>query len=881
MIESTDAQLVGAPVRRVEDRRLLAGKGTYVDDVQVPGILHAAFVRSPYAHAEIRSINTAAARGLPGVQLILTGADMKWRTYPFFGAFAFPGLYNPSYYCLATDRVRHVGDPVAIVVAESRRVAEDACELVDVGYRPLTPVATTEQARNAARSLVWPKAKSNVVYHAVEQWGDVDTAFASADRVIVERFYQHRHAPQPMETRGIVAEVDPHSGQVTVHASSQSAHQLRWCLALFAHRRPILQNLRAIVTDRRRTKRAVSGIRSYLNATPEVAAAMKETGPAMLHQLITNPERTKAMAGAVLGLIGNAPNELPTVVVRDVGGAFGAKTVLHREDVAVYVAARELGRSVKWIEDRNEHLTTGAQAREENIEVAAAVRADGTILGLRAQLEMDAGAYPAFPYGAVLISRMIRTLFPGPYRIPALEFRTEVLASNKASYVAYRGPWAAECFVRERLLDVIARELRLDRTDVRLKNLVAPGDLPRPMITGPTLDVRMSARRTFERAMQLADAARWESNKAAGQASGRVTGVGFATYIEPAPGPPGCLSHYAPGFSAMVDCEPVDAILEADGSVTILTQQVPHGQSHETTLAQLAADTLGVPLECVRVRYGDTRFAPFGLTGTSGSRSSTFAGGATILAGRALRERILDVAADLLEASPNDLLIKGGSVHVRGTPAIALTLPDLARAVIQHRDEPEAGAPPEEAIRVSRTFDGGAGGWSQATHVCFVEVDLETGIVHIPRYIVVEDCGEIINPPIVDGQIRGGIAQGIGAVLYEKSSYDDEAQFQAGTFMDYLIPTAMEIPDIEIHHLETPTDVFANFRGVGEGGMIAAPAAVTNAIEDALAHLGVRITEQHLPPSRILELAGVVADGAHRPERGARKTLSFAGKGED
>jgi carbon-monoxide dehydrogenase large subunit len=272
----------------------------------------------------------------------------------------------------------------------------------------------------------------------------------------------------------------------------------------------------------------------------------------------------------------------------------------------------------------------------------------------------------------------------------------------------------------------------------------------------------------------------------------------------------------------------------------------------------VAADELGVPIGRVRISYGDTRRVPFGLIGTGGSRSSTFAGGATTLAGRTLRARILAVAADLLEAAEDDLMIEDGQVHVRGTPAVAVGLAEVATAARRHGADVRGTASGDEAIRVREIFDGGAGGWSISTHVCFVDVDLDTGLVKIPRYVVVEDCGEIINPAIVDGQIRGGVAQGIGAVLYEKSAYDDQGQFQAGTFMDYLIPTAMEIPEIEIHHVETPSDVFANYRGVGEGGMIGAPAAVTSAIEDALADLGVRITEQHLPPARILELAGVI-----------------------
>jgi carbon-monoxide dehydrogenase large subunit len=544
--------------------------------------------------------------------------------------------------------------------------------------------------------------------------------------------------------------------------------------------------------------------------------------------------------------------------VGDIGGAFGAKTVVHREDVAVCAAALELGRSVKWTEDRNEHLTVGGQARDESIEVAAAVRHDGTVLGMRARMTMDAGAYPGFPFGAPLFARMVRTPFPGPYRLQGLEFHTRVLATNKATYVAYRGPWAVETFVRERMLDVIAAELGITRAEVRRRNIIGADELPTKLVTGPPLDVRMSAARTLEKALDVMGFDQWEETRAAARAEGRRLGLGFATYIEAAPGPPGYLDFVAPGMPAMVDCEPIHAVLEADGTVTILTQQMPHGQGHETTLAQVAADQLGVPLETVRVAFGDTRSAPFGIIGTGGSRSATFAGGATTLASQGLRERIIEVAADLLEAAPGDLVVDEGRIHVRGTPTVAATLAEVASAAQRAGGEARGTAKDGEAIRVTRIFDGGEGGWVQATHACIVEVDLETGQVTIPRFVVVEDCGEIINPAIVEGQIRGGVAQGIGAVLYEKSTYDDQGQFQAGTFMDYLIPTAMEIPEIEIHHIETPSDVFANYRGVGEGGMIGAPAAVTSAIEDALADLGVRITEQHLPPARILELAGVI-----------------------
>ena len=848
--ESIVGRYVGARVRRVEDSRLLTGEGRFVDDVSVAGVLHAVFLRSPCPHAAIRSIDVTAARALPGVHLVLTGADLKQRTYPFFGPLALPGLYNPTFWALATDRVRYVGDPVAIVVADSRGIAKDACELIAVNYEPLPPIATVEQALDADRAVVWPKKKDNVHYRHSDSWGDVDAAFAAADRIIVETFDQHRCSNQPMETRGLVAELDPATGRLTIHASTQSAHQLKWSIALFTGRRPLRQVLRQIGRQKDRTKAIFAGTAAYLKANPALVRALTQLGPELVRQTVTNLERTKAMNSAIAGLIGRDPATLPEVVTGDVGGAFGAKSVVHREDVAVCAAALELGRSVKWVEDRSDHLTAGGHAREERLELAVAVRHDGTILGMRARLTVDGGAYPAFPYGAILVPLITRAVLPGPYRIPALEFHGRILFSNKATYVSYRGPWEIETFVRERMLDVVARELGLDRAELRRRNLIGPDELPTTMVTGLALDERVSSRRVFDMAMELAGFDDWEQTKAEARAHGRRLGMGFASYLEPAPGPPDYLDHVAPGLAPIVNCEPIQAALEADGTVTIHTQQITHGQSHETTLAQLAADRLGVPIDAIRVNYGDTRTTPFGALGTQGSRAATFASGAVLVAAEGLRTRIIEAAANLLEAAPSDIVIEDGRISVAGAPSITLSLAKVAA---------------HGAISFTGTFDGGAGGWSGATHVCFVELDLETGRATILRYIVVEDCGELINPAVVEGQIRGGVAQGIGAVLYEKAAYDDQGQFLAGTFMDYLIPTAMEIPDIEIHHLDTPSDVFANYRGVGEGGMLAAPAALTNAIEDALSDLGVRITEQHLPPARILELAGIIPTRRDRP----------------
>ena len=865
-------RFVGHRVARVEDPRLLTGRGRYVDDVTVPGMLHAHFVRSPFAHAEIKGIDVAAARRHPGVVAVYTGAEMQAMTHPFMGLLPLPDLYHPLFYALAVDRVRVVGDPLALIVAESRYVAEDAAQLVVVDYEELEPIATIAHALDPSRPAIWPGPGGNVMQRDQRDYGDVEGAFRGADRVVRERFVQHRYSNQPMETRGCVAEIDPVAGTVQYHSATQNTHLLKWSLAALTGRQTIWQSLLEIARQRERMAGLLKKAKAMSEANKAAAAAKPDPpkhphlieepigeglevpvspGKAMLQTFVREPIRVVHLMRMLLGLLAKDPVTLPRVTAEDVGGAFGVKVLPTREDVAVLAAAVALGRSVKWIEDRNEHLLIAGQAREETLDVEAALRDDGTLLGMRVHMTLDQGAYPAFPFSAAMYPLLIRTMLPGPYRVPALGFTTTLTASNKATYVAYRGPWAVETWVRERMLDLAARELGIGRDEIRLRNIIGPDELPRKMLTGPTLDVRMSARTTLERALAIADLEHWPAEQAAARAAGRCVGLGFATFIEAAPGPPDFQESIMPGGSGgLMEGEPARAVLERDGSISVYTQQMPHGQGHETTLAQVAADELGVPIEQVRVRYGDTAITPFGLAGTGGSRSAPMAGGAVTYSARSLREQALDVAADLLEAPRDDLVVDDGAIHVAGVPSIAVSYADVA------------SARPGEQLRGDASFDGAEGGWAQATHVCWVEVDLETGRVHVDRYVAVEDCGELINPNVVDGQVSGGVVQGIGAVLYERSMYDEQANFQAGTFMDYLLPTAAEVPEIEIHHVETPTDIEINYRGVGEGGMIVAPAALTNAIEDALAHLGVRITEQHLPPARILELAGVITPDA-------------------
>jgi aerobic carbon-monoxide dehydrogenase large subunit len=766
---------VGTPVKRSEDRRILTGRGCYIDDVSLPGMLHAAFARSPIAHARITSIDTTEARQLPGVVAVYTGAEMESRlqTGPYGIQVLMGGAVQPTFNALATDKVRLVGDPVALVVAETRYIAEDATELIEIDYDELPAIASADDALDPSGPAIFDDLGSNVLVSATSNvFGDVDDAFARADRVVRASIAQHRHQNVPMETRGTVASFDQATGTLDVWTGTQGVSHVQMVM------------------------------------------------------------------GARLGL---AP-ELIRVRAQDIGGSFGLKIAATREDVAVAAASRDVGRPVKWIEDRYEHLSSAGQAREESFDVEAAITDEGDILGLKVKMVIDTGAYPGM--GASL-PFIVQGMFPGPYKIGAMSFEHTVVITNKATYVAYRGPWAAETFVRERLINLIAHELGKEPFEIRLRNVVSRGEEPTHMITGASLD-GVTAKESLEEIAARIDLTAFRERQATERAQGRYLGLGQATYIEAAPG-------VRRGDNAL-GAEQMRMELADDGTVVVYTGQMPHGQSHETTTAQIVADQMGVAYEDVRVVVGDSAVVPAGFTG--GSRAATMLGGASLTTARALRGKVVEVAAHLLEASPDDLEIADGRVSVQGVPVSAISLAEVAAAA------KEPGRVPENVdteLRVENTYDGGTGGWAGGTHSAIVEVDIETGIVHIERYIVAEDCGELINPAVVDGQVRGGVAQGIGAVLLERSAYDESGNFLAATFMDYLLPTPTEVPRVEIHHLETvPLDPDVNFRGVGEGGMIVAPATLCNAIEDALRPFGVRIYEQHLPPSRLLELAGVV-----------------------
>jgi aerobic carbon-monoxide dehydrogenase large subunit len=781
MAQIAAERYTGASIKRSEDPRILTGRGRYVDDLKLPGMLHAAFVRSPLGHGRVLSVDASVARELPGVVLVLTGADLEAITIPGQDPlFAMMGGGGPApeYSLLATDKVRFVGDPVAIVVAESRYLAEDGCDLVEVDYEDLPPVASAAAALDPGSPPLFANLSDNIIGpHKRSEFGDVAGTFAAADRVAEFRIDVHRHQNVPMEGRGCVASFDAESGQMTVYAATQSVHITKM------------------------------GVATRLGMAPD---------------------KVRVLAG-------------------DIGGSFGLKIGASREELAAAAASRALGRPVKWVEDRGENLAASGQAREESFDVRAAVSNDGDLLGLDARMVLDNGAYPVM---GTMVPGIIEAMFPGPYKLAAFGFESTVVSTNKASYIAYRGPWASETFVRERVLDLLAKDLGLDPLEIRLRNIAPRTDPPLMMVTGRPL-AGVTAAESLERVAQIVDVPAFRRRQAEERARGRYLGIGMATFIEAAPGP-----RSPEGGAGLMGLEHMRLTLAEDGVVTLFTGQMPHGQSHQTTLAQIAADEFGVPFEQVRVVVGDTDVVPFGLTG--GSRSATMTGGVALHGARQLKAKVLDFASVLFEASAQDLEIADGEVLVRGDPDSAIPVAEVAHQAASGQFDADV----DTNFEVVASFDGGEGGWSGGSHCAIVEVDVETGIVKVERYVAAEDCGALINPAVVEGQIRGGIAQGIGAVLLERSAYDADGNYQSATFMDYLLPTACDIPRIEISHLETvPLDADVNFRGVGEGGMIVAPPTVVNAIEDALAPFGVRIYEQHLPPARILELIAAADAG--------------------
>jgi len=765
---SAAARYAGARVNRVEDARLLTGSGTFVDDVARPGMLHACFVRSPFARARIEAIETSEALAVPGVHAVLLAADLNPDVREQWHTSMGPDVPEVPRPPLADDEVRFVGDPVALIVAQSRYIAEDAAELVVVDYEALPAVVDYATAETHDVS-VHATIPGNVVGQmAGPPIAEVDAAFATAAHVVGETFRQHAYAPVPMETRGLVVEWSAASGEMTIWASTQVPHEVR----LFCSR--------------------------------------------------------------LLGL----PEHRIRVVMRDTGGGFGQKVLVQREEMCLMLAARKLPRAIKWIEDRSENLMTAGQSRHEHAAARLAFDDEGTVLAAALDHVQDVGAYPTpWPVGTAAAVGM---LFPGPYRIPRATFRSKAVVSNTVGRTAYRGPWQFESVAREVLLDIAARQLGIDPVELRRRNLLRRDDLPYRSATGFVYD-HVTPLETFDHAIELLDYGTFRREQAEARAEDRYLGVGTCTFIEPT----------TPGYG-VYGTEGATIRIEPSGMVNVYVAGGSSGNSIETTVVQLVADALGVDIDDVATIQGDTAVTPFGA-GACGSRSASMTAGAVAETASVLRDRVLEIAAHRLEAAVEDLELGGGRASVRGTPSKGITYGELARVAYLSPYELPPGTP--AGLEASGRYTAATPQvWTNATHVCTCEVDVTTGLVRLLRYIVSEDCGPMINPAVVEGQIAGGTVQGIGGALYEHLVYDDDGNPVTTTFLDYLLPTAAEVPMIEYGHVETPGPGPGGYKGVGEGGAIGAPPAVINAVADALAPFGVTITDQPLSPSRIVAL---------------------------
>ena len=766
MTETVATRYAGTRVPRVEDNRLLTGRGTFVDDVSRPGMLHACFVRSPFARAKIIGIDAAAALALPGVRAVFTAGDLNPDVKEAWHAVAGKNIQDTPRPPLAEGEVKFVGDPVAVVVAESRYLAEDAVELVDVDYEALPAVADFTQAVNS--DVVVHEAYPDNVAGGMGGAPPDEETFSSAAHVAEANVYQQIYAPVPMETRGMVVEWEASSEELTVWASTQTPHELR------------------------------------------------------------------AFAARLLGI----PAHGVRVIMRDTGGGFGQKVVPMREDMCILLAARKVPFALKWIEDRRENLMSAGQARHVDGRARMAFDDEGNILAADIDFMYDVGAYPT-PY-PVLTTAAVGMFFPGPYRVPKASFNYKTVFSNTAGLAAYRGPWQYETLAREILLDIAARKMDMDPVDLRRRNILRGDEMPYFNPNGMPYD-HVAPADTFEQAVKILDHEGFRREQREALEQGRYIGLGFSAYIEPT----GAATGHLATEGATIRMEPT-------GKINVYVNGGSTGNSIETTVVQLTADALGANIEDVSTTQGDTAVTPYGA-GTQGSRSGPMTAGAVHEAGTMLRKQLVAMAAHRLGVDESEIELASSKAVVREDPSKSVSFADIAyRAYYEPQQLPPGMSASLEAT--ARFTSQAMIHWANATHACTCEVDVETGQVTLTRYIVSEDVGAMINPNVVEGQIAGGTVQGIGGALLENMVYDDAGNPLASTFVDYLLPTATEVPPIEYGHIEIPGPGVGGYKGVGEGGAIGATPAVINAINDALAPLGVTLTRLPASPAAIVEL---------------------------
>ena len=778
----TGRVFVGQRVKRLEDPDLLTGKGRFVDDLRLPGMVECAFVRSPFAHARVGAIDVSGARAVPGVIAVYTADDLPsvMRGKRILLQVPSPAITYPvTQRPLATDEVCFVGEAVAVVVADSRHAAEDGADRVIVDWQPLDAIANCEAALKPGAPRAHLGHPDNIAARQHFAYGDIDAAFRKATHTFRERYDVHRGTGHPMECRGVAAVFDAVSEGFRIWSSTQTPH---------------------------------------------------------------NTQR------AVVDMFDMAEDHV-RVITPDVGGGFGPKNQVYPEELVVPALARLLGRPVKWVEDRREHFLTTTQERDQVWDVTIAVDADAKILGLKGSLIHDAGAY--LPWGAIMPYISASTL-PGPYVVPAFKFEAITAFTNLTPTTPLRGAGRPQAvFAMERLMDLVARELELDPAEVRRRNLIPADAMPYNM----GLTYRDGAAVIYDsgdypkaQAMALDKAGYHDfpARQKAALAEGRHIGIGIGNYVE---------------GTGLGPFEGATIRILTNGRVAIYTGAPPAGQAHRTTLAQICADELGVTPDMVDVVMGDTGAMPRGA-GTYASRIVVVAGSSVRIASREVVGKLKALAAARFKVDPESLEVLDGKVRITGTQGDEVSFADLAKMV---SGMPGFVLPPGVAadLEASSYFAPAQATYSNGSHVAEVEVDAETGLVTILNYVVVHDCGTVVNPMLVDGQVQGGVAHGVGNAILERMVFDAEGNPLTTTFADYLMPTAEIVPDCKIVHMESPTPLNPlGAKGAGEGGTIPAPAAIIAAVEDALKPFSIRIAEAPISPERIVTL---IAEAKEQP----------------
>jgi carbon-monoxide dehydrogenase large subunit len=763
---------VGASLRRKEDDRHLRGRGQFVSDIRLPGTQEVIFLRSPHAHARIRSITVPEGAG----GRVFTAADLP-RMSPIRVVSQATGAKSPAWPPLATDKVRYVGEAIAACVAPTRAEAEDLALRVAVDFETLAAVVDAPNAMRGGGALVHDHWGDNLYIERTVEGGDIDAAARAAEIVVTRQYRMHRQSGAPLEGRAVLAHRDHRLDEVVVYASTQTPHTVRVALA------------ETLGVEERRIR----------------------------------------------------------VVAPDVGGGFGPKARLYPEEVILAALALELDHPIRWVEDRSEHLLTAAHCRDHHYKLTAYADRRGRILGIDTEIVVDAGAYGLWPQGPYQEANMAARTLPGPYTIANYRASTFTVATNKAPLGPYRGvgrPGA--CFAVERTIDEVARAVGRDPLEVRTENMIPTERMPFTSVAGMRYDTG-DYPRSVRLCAELLEVERIRERQRAGEPDGRLIGVGFASFTEQTAH--GAAEFASRGASIIPGYESCTARVLTDGSLVLMVGIQSHGQGLETTLAQIACQELGINPARVSVRHGDTESTAFGF-GTFASRSMVMSGGAVARASRVLRDKIVRIGAYMMQCDVGAVRCADDAVvGPRGQVSIA----EISRVAHLRMD----GLPPgtEPLLEATATYEPAisTGVFSYATQGAVVAVDPETGKIELLDFAVAEDCGTMVNPMIVEGQIRGGVAQGIGTALYEEIPYSEHGQPLAATLLDYHLPAAFELPMIKIGHLHTAaTATEYGMKGMGEGGAVAPPAAIANAVRDALAALGAEVNETPLTSERVL-----------------------------